>query len=280
MSTSRLSKQAATKFADMADNVEAAMSSVHAIQRRVSELEKQVRNNPASASETEHELTRQRSRLSSEQARHIALSRVTTAVRTWLMQLGPGVELVDEEPTRHELEKGETFASAVRRLRDEIDRLSSTRTTVSRALLPTPEIRAQADAIVDALAERGKPKLTMAGDKLSITHDLGGFGSNAADAIALLAWYDADIMKARLWTDVGQFMRAEHAKGREEMPKAKRVAKLAELDGRVLAAEREEESYICRAADEGTTIARRDNASPAVILGVVVAPVARRAAVA
>jgi hypothetical protein len=280
MSTSRLTKASAAKYADMADSVEQAWSQVQSIQRRVSELEKQVRNNPASASETEHELSRQRARLGQEQARHIALSRVTTAVRTWLMQLGPGVELIDAESTSYEPDKGESCADAVRRLRDEIDKLSSTRTTVSRALLPVQEVRAQANAYVDALAERGKPRMALIDDKLSITHSFDGFAANAADAAALLAWMDPDIMKDRLWLDVSHFLRAEDKNGLETMTKAKRVAKLAELDGRILALEREEEALVCRAADEGTTIPRRDNASPAVILGVVVAPVAKRAAVA
>jgi hypothetical protein len=62
------------------------------------------------------------------------------------------------------------------------------------------------------------------------------------------------------------------------MPSADRMAKLAELDDRILALEREEEFFICEAVNENTVIPRRDSASPAAILGVVVA--AKRAAVA
>ncbi len=62
------------------------------------------------------------------------------------------------------------------------------------------------------------------------------------------------------------------------MPSAERAAKLAELDERILALERQEEFFIGLAADENTTIPRREHAHPAAILGVAVAE--KRAAVA
>lgn len=263
MSIARLTKQSSAKYAHLRDSVEEAQNRVLSIQRRIKGTEDQIRNNPASAGELEPEIARQRERLSPEQSRYIALSRVTTAIHTWLMHLSPNVELKDAPEEKHNVPKGQTCAAVVRGLRDEIDKLASARLSVSRALLPIHEIREQANAYVDALAEKGKPTLTMIGDKLSIVHNIEGY---AADAVALLAWMDPDVMKDRLWLNVGHFMKQEYAKKLPTMPKAERMAKVAELDNRILALEREEEFFVCLAEDEGTTIPRREKANPAAIL--------------
>ena len=54
--------------------------------------------------------------MSQEQDRYLALSRVDTALRTWLAQLSPSVELHDAAQETHKLAKGDTCVEAVRQL--------------------------------------------------------------------------------------------------------------------------------------------------------------------
>jgi hypothetical protein len=272
---SRLPKQAAAKYAEMADATEDAQNYVLSIQRRVKETENQIRINPASEAEIGPELSRQRARMSQEQARFLALARVDTAIRTWLTQLSPGVELRDAAPEMHKLVKGDTCVEAVRQLRAEIDKLMGARASVARAVLPIADLRAQADRHVDALAARGKPTVTVDRDQLRVRHNVEGY---ASEAIVLLAWLFPDQMRAKLHEQIDGIRQDEVKRQLPVMPSAERAAKLAELDGRILALERKEECFISRAAVEGTTIPRRENANPAAILGVVVAE--KRAAVA
>src|SRR5260370_29126652 len=132
-------------------------------------MEGPLRNNPA-AGEIEPEVTRQRARMSGEQDRYLALSRVDTALRTWLAQLSPSVELHDAAQETHKLAKGDTCVEAVRKLRAEIDRLFAARASVARTVLPVADLRAQADRHVDALAARGRPTVTMDRDQLRVRH--------------------------------------------------------------------------------------------------------------
>jgi hypothetical protein len=85
-------------------------------------------------------------------------------------------------------------------------------------------------------------------------------------------------MKAKLNDEIDGIRKDKVKRQLPVMPSAERAAKLAELDDRILALERKEECFISRAAVEGTTIPRRENANPAAILGFVVAN--KRAAVA
>jgi hypothetical protein len=281
MSTSRLSKLSAAKFADMADAVEEAQNHVYTIQRRIGETERQIRNlNPATQPEAvaihRAELQRQSDRRDMAQATHLSLAATLTAVRAWLAQMGPGVELQDI-PSVYVLSKDDDkdLLGAVERVRAEIDKLTSARARIARSVLPIADLRAQADKHVDTLAARGRPTVTVDRDQLRVRHNVEGF---AAEAIVLLAWLFPDEMKGKLHLEIDHVRAAELRAHAPVMPSADRMAKLAELDDRILALEREEEFFICEAVNENTVIPRRDSASPAAILGVVVA--AKRAAVA
>ncbi len=85
-------------------------------------------------------------------------------------------------------------------------------------------------------------------------------------------------MKAKPHDEIDGIRQEEVKRQLPVMPGAERTGKLAELDDRILALERAEECFICRAAVDGTTIPRRENANAAAILGVVVTE--KRAAVA
>jgi hypothetical protein len=80
-------------------------------------------------------------------------------------------------------------------------------------------------------------------------------GATPQDVMALLAWYDPDAMLERLMGEIGDA---------EGVSAAERERREPALEARILAAERVEEGLI-----EQSDIARRPDASPLAILGVV-----------
>jgi hypothetical protein len=273
MSITRLTKASAAKYADMSDSVEDANTRVLSIQRRIKETENQLRNinhstDADGAAALQEEIKRLSDKRDLEQATHLSMVRTLTAVRTWLMQLSPSVALHDV-PAKYYAggeNDGSSLEGSVERCRDDIFKLQGARASVARSVLPVADLYAQADAHVDALAMQGRPKIGVDRDQLSIKHSTDGFGVSPADAVVFLAWLHPDAMKARLRSEIDD-MRAEELKRHAPvMPKRERVAKLAELDERILAVEREEEFFVCEAAMYSTTLPRRENANAAAIL--------------
>jgi hypothetical protein len=272
--SNRLTKQAAERYADMSDGVEEAQNHVYAIQRRIGEIERQIGNkNPETQADEvavyQEELDRQRGRLEGAQYTFVALTRVHTSVRTWLDMLSSAMELEDVEPELVDLQSGEAYTDAVLRVRGEIVDLVDARSAFHRAVPPVDELYAQSDAHVDALAARGKPRLYLDGDKLVIKHEVDG---HTAQPTALLAWLHPDAMKERLHDEIDRQRERELRNGPLVMPSSERIEGMASLDRLILAKEREEEYLIREAEEDNTTIPRREQASPAAILGVRVVP--------
>jgi hypothetical protein len=272
--TNRLTKQAAARYADMADGVEEAQNHAHAIQRRIGEIERQIGNkNPKTQADEiavyREDLDRQRGRFEGAQHTFLALARVHTAVRTWLDMLSPAAELEDVEPELVELESGEDHSDAVLRVRCDIEELVKTRSDIYRAVPPIEELIVQANVHVDALAARGAPRLYLDGERLVIKHDVEG---GAAQSIALLAWLHPDDTKERLHDQIERQRERELREGALVMSTTERAESLTSLDGLILSKEREEEYLIREAEENNTTIPRREKANPAAILGVRVVP--------
>ncbi|QDM15221.1 hypothetical protein FNL55_03965 [Tardiphaga sp. vice352] len=274
MTRTTLPPIANAKFAAMLDEVETAQTSAVSVQRRIKGMEDQVRNNPASASDMEPELARQRARLGQLQSRQIDLTHVTTAISTWLMQLGSGYDLRDVPPRSYERYDGETYIEAVDRIRRNVADFRSSKASVQHARLPDADLFEAADAYVEALRAKGRPEVRLDPGALSIKFRLEGY---AADAVALLAWLDPDTMKARLHLDIEERLSQPAEADRLYMSLAERELALLDIEARALAQEREEEQLICEALSmENTDIPRRRNAPPGAILGVEVVRAERK----
>ena len=130
----KLTEQAAERFATMGDGVEDAHSQVLAIQRRVGDVERQIRNKgEAQADEVaalQKELDRLRGRLQLAQETFLSLSRVHTAIRTWIAQLPASARLDDVEEAFGGLQSGEDYSDAVVRVRCEIEDLVRERSAI------------------------------------------------------------------------------------------------------------------------------------------------------
>jgi hypothetical protein len=168
------------------------------------------------------------------------------------------VRLDDVEIGFADLGSGELHNDAVVRVRCEIEDLAKERSAIRRALPTIEEVCAQADAHIDALAARGRPSVPLDGK------------TGSDQAAALLVWLFSDQIKERLRKE----LKAQRNKdtGSLVLSAAEREHRLASIDKLILDKEREEEWLIRDAEQEGTTIPRRDKASPLAILGLQIAP--------
>ena len=151
---------------------------------------------------------------------------------------------------------------AVETIRAEIDALKERRSDVETAPAPTGDLIAAAHREVDRLAAKGVPtywRNKRDGSPVSIDHSRNITGAPDIDGHFLI-WAAADLVKDRL---ADLITAADDGAGVSD---ADRAAELADLDARILKAERTEEAHIVAAADAGLTITRRREASPLVVL--------------
>jgi hypothetical protein len=151
---------------------------------------------------------------------------------------------------------------AVETIRAEIDALKERRNTVEAAPAPVGDLIAAAHSEVDRLAAKGAPTFwrnRRDGSPVSLNHS--GNIAGAPDISGyFLIWAAADLVKQRLSELINQ---ADDGVG---VTDADRAAELADLDAKLLKAERLEEANVVAAADAGLTITRRREADPRALL--------------
>lgn len=152
--------------------------------------------------------------------------------------------------------------AAVETIRSEIAELQERRSDVETAPAPAGDLIAAAHREVDRLAAKGQPTMwrnRRDGSPVSLNHS--GNIAGAPDISGhFLIWAAADLVKQRLSELINQ---ADDGDGVSD---ADRAAELADLDARILKAERLEEAHVVAAADVGMTITRRREASPLAVL--------------
>jgi hypothetical protein len=202
-----------------------------------------------------------------QQQRYADLARLNTALRDWLERLPANATVKAAPAVKVSLGKGgETYLSAVERVREAITTATKQSFAVHRAGLPAADQKAAVAAAVRDLAAKGKPKLRI--DHSGVELSFGGKGFttlSSAEVFGFLAWTDPDDLIERLEREIDTMPRAAL-----ELSPAEKAKRAAELRMEIENLERREEAIICRAADEGQIIARRINADPAAILGVIV----------
>lgn len=246
---------------------------------------------------TEHEqvlaeldatMQKQRMVLDVRQARTANERAVYQAMHTWAMQPGPALETVKHEAKPH---KGKTLVQAIERVQDQIHHLKGEHWRVLRAPKPLAELRAQLRAKIEALAERGRPRLQGVNRIPANPYEPTGpcqpfellfrAGSNAPvpghgltsdyyqpygasiDAAALAAWLWKDELLARLEGELEAASDVAEGLGDEQ-----RNRELKRLDAALLELERDEEALIVQAHETGLHIMRRRHANPLAVLSV------------
>lgn len=252
------------KITALADAEQDARALVASTLRRIADAQGAASYNPANPANPAlvQEVHRLRDVLATHQERAAHFSQLNMQVREWLAALPAGAELKEVRAPKVTLAKGQTHASAVEQVREEIKATIKAIVAVRRCGLPIDEQKATMRAHVMALAARTKPRIRADHDGVELAFSSGGFTS-ALDVFAFEAWRDAEGLIARLEREIDAMPRA----ALELTPDAK-AARIRELKAALDTLERREEAVISAAAQENQYIARRGDADPAAILGV------------
>jgi hypothetical protein len=207
--------------------------------------------------------------------RHRAYADLVAQIEGWLTSLPPGtiLELARIKPAT--TQTGESLNDAVARYRAEIESTSAVLEAVMAAPPPKAILKEQAARHVEALAKRGRPRLSAPNGELDVKFgDPGSFApGTSASVTAMLAWLHGPAMVARLVAEIDKMPDNPNAMNAEQ--KAERIAS---LKGSLDDLERREEATIEAALAQGLDVLRRVDASPLAVLGVVPAKVKRKAA--
>jgi hypothetical protein len=257
------------KLRALEDAENEAQALVSVTTRRISELSKALDLNPNGddAANIEHELTRLRGKLSEQQTRHHARSNLNAQIRYWLSTLPANASLEAAKPVKAKLKAGENLASGVARLRNQIAALCNERRKVQQAGLPIADAKAAAQAYVDGVAARGRPKIVAEHEKFTVTFEalVEGAYTPMPDLAAALAWLHPKVFAQRLMDELEAAPKPALA-----LSKKRKADKLAMIAVNLAALEYEEEAMVAQSELEGPALARRPDVSPAAILGVIV----------
>lgn len=207
----------------------------------------------------EMEIGRLRGVLASLQQRRDAHAAVLGALRLYRERM-VAYEFEDAPRVTPRLRANEPLADAVKRIRGEIARLSAEKTEVTHAMLPLTEQKAQAAHFVNELAKSVNIRI-----KREPTFEAFFESTSGGFSIARwLAWFAPDALKKRLYDELENQLPDDAL----ILTGPERKTRLNELKAKLDRLNREEESLIERAQEQGLEILRRADADPAAILGV------------
>jgi hypothetical protein len=267
MTAVALPNQARAKWAGLLDAEDEAAALVSASVRRIGELQKAIDMNPNgdNVANHEYELTRLRAKQGEQQSRHQARAFLNASIKTFLQGLPADAALEPCKPIKPKLEKGETPAIAVDRLRQRIAVIRQELTRTQQAPPPIAEVKAKALEYVKALQARGRPRIISTADKFEVSFLDPQSYSTTPDMNAILAWLDPIALAKKLDEEIDNWPKPELALS----AKAKRD-RLAMLSMELFEVEREEEAHISKSEIEGPAVPRRPNSDPRAILCVIV----------
>lgn len=251
---------AAAKFGSIADAELNMHNSIQTTLSRIRELENQVEMLKGSeeAGGIEMEIGRLRGVLAVQQTRLTVYASLLSLLRLYRNKTAH-VELEDAPRITPRLKPGEPLPDAVKRVRDEIERLGIERGKVSQALLPLAEQKAQAAHYVNELRQGVRVRLKF--EPFEVVFDTNSAGFSF---VRWLAWFAPDALKKRLQDEIENQTPADAL----ILSGPERKQRLSEIKARLDRLNREEEALIVQAQETEHEILRRIDADPAAVLGV------------
>jgi hypothetical protein len=220
---------------------DSALDQAHALQNRV---------NMADSSDV---LIRDRLTAEQQKARdrNNTLHRLLSAVQQWwfALRLAPG-EVIRTVAVPAKVEKGQTPAEAIGKLRVEMLAISQDLARVRHAPLPIADQVAAAEKYVAQRGGVNGPRITVVRDQLQLQWPDDVIASKQ-DLLGVLCWLAPTSVMAALKREIESGPAAANA-----MPAADRVAKVADLEARLLDLERRESALLDKA--EGAVLPRHD----------------------
>jgi hypothetical protein len=202
-------------------------------------------------------------------SRHHDLHRLLSAIQQWLFNLR-GVTLQPVRPPAVTLAKGETPADALAKVRAAIAATSQELAQVRRAPLPAAELVKAAEEYVARRGAVSGPRVSVVRDYLQVQWQ-DDVIADKQSLLAVLCWLAPQSVLAALKREIEAQPSAANA-----MPAAERVKKVAELEAKLLDAERKESALLDGVGD----VLPRPEMNPLAFLQVAIVPTEAAAAAA
>ena len=199
------------------------------------------------------------------QAKSRNVNQTVLQVRRWLDSLSAATILVPAESVEVETNNSQEVLDLLSETRERIKTLKAEHRQIGLAPPTIAELNAQvADYVADLALGVTLDGVRPIFPAIEPRHD-----THVAMAMAMqfAAWHDAKALIARICKDV----EAAHSNDAMAIDSATRTTRLVVLEADLLAAERQEETIVCRAEAVGLRVERRKDADARAILGVEIA---------
>jgi hypothetical protein len=250
------------------DSEGVAQETVSSIMRRLSELNYAMPTAPGSeVANMEHEAARQREKLDAAQRKFRAAADLNAQIRHWLSSVPANASLEDAK-LKVKLAPNEALSAAVEKIRARILVLRKEYARIHQAPPPKCDVKLKAREYCEALIEKGRPTIVATHEApFAVTFGamVAGAWTAQQDIAAAMCWLDPAAFAKRLNAEIDAMPQNEFSLSYRER---KQRLRLAEMD--LFQLERSEELLIQQGEEDGVVIARRFDADPAAILGLVV----------
>jgi hypothetical protein len=201
--------------------------------------------------------------------RHRDAAALVTHLNGWVAKLTTNPKAIEEAPAApFKLRKNENHKQAIARLRDEINDCKRAQHQAVIAPLPPEDLRRQAENYVERMAAQITPTPRMVDNVLSMNWSFGGTsaigGLTPPHVFSMMAWLAPELVTQRLVSIVERMPKP----AAPAMSEADKHARLSELSAQLDRLEREEESAIRAALEDGLNVVRRPDASALAVLSI------------
>jgi hypothetical protein len=254
----------------MIDGEQMARDTVSSVTRRLSELSHAMQTAPsAEAANIEHEVTRLREKLDTAQRKYKAAADLLAQVKHWVSCIPANASLEDAK-LKVKLAPNETLSTVIANIRGRIAAIRTERIRILQAPPPKADIKLKAREYCEALIEKGRPRIIANHEEapfaVKFESMVAGAWTAQQDIAAAMCWLDPAAFAKRLNSEIDAMPQNEFSLSHRERMQRLR---LAEQD--LFELERSEELLILQGEEDGPIIiARRFDADPAAILGVVI----------
>ncbi|MCF2523626.1 hypothetical protein [Bradyrhizobium sp. G127] len=219
------------------------------------------------AKELQAEIDRLQAHAGVQHAKAATAMQLIAHIEHWLTTLSPDVKLVDTPAVKLTLGDGETYMSAIGRVRQEIATLSSEHHAVHNSHPSMTEKLKLVERYVDGLDAKTKPRLKISRDAFELDFSVEGSFTPKANLAAAMVFLDRDRFLRKV-IDMVEAHDAAQAQHRLVMTADARAERLVEIRTRLRELESIEEYLISEAAQDDVFLARRPTADPCAVLSV------------
>lgn len=263
----RLPPKARARILTFSELEHSLMISIRATQAHIKELDDAL----AMTGENDRKLDlkeqieQRRDVMETQRERHRHITDLNAKIRRYLDLLPADTVIDAAKPPKVKLQAGQSHQLAVTELRGTIMKLIAERAQVERVALPTEEIIAQAKKWIIEQGRRARPSITASHEKFEVKFhaNVENAYTPTVDVLALLCWFDAEHMEAKLVAQIEEMPRPKLA-----MTPLERRERLAAIKVELGDAERLEVALVDDAQDQGIIIEHRANVDIRCLLGI------------